>query len=106
MVPPPQSVLRKYLVINWDLKIIFMHKLHTNETFQELHLSFMFWKMVQCFSHLSFHIKKTNKQRSGWAEMKKKIVKGPKIELFINMNLKSIATFLWDYFVDGGICSS
>ena len=37
--------------------------------------------------------------------MKKKIVKGLKIELFINMNSKSIATFLWDYFVDGGICS-
>ena len=40
-----------------------MHKLHTNEIFQELHLSFMFWKMVQCFSHLSFCIKKKIKDQ-------------------------------------------
>lgn len=36
----------------------------------------------------------------------KKIVKGLKLELFIDMSSKYIATFLWDYFIDGRICSS
>lgn len=37
---------------------------------------------------------------------KKKIVKEPKSEFFLDLNSKYIAAFLWDYFAGGGICNS